>query len=388
MMPERNRNQPFWVPSSPALRLPWWRSHITGYVVGPFLVGVLTMARLFVTEPLFIWAPFCLVVVMVGFFWGAGPALFAMTLALLSITYIVIPQYDLLTLNIWNDITLFGPFVFVQFLIALLAARHAVLYRRVLAAKQEVQTYAHDLEITNRQLERTKRLQEDFFSRAAHELRTPLTTILGEAQLALRRLHKAETVTTDMATWRTYFEQIEERTRWLHTLVEDIIDINKVRSEETQLQQASYDVGSLCREIVENQQALSGRRIELQLPSEPVILQGDYDCLHQAVVNIVDNAIKYSPENTTIQVRVHSVPPFAVLEVHNEDAELSQEQQEQVFEPFYRTPSAEALFREGWGLGLTMSKACVERHGGRIWVLSSEGKGVTFFVELPFQAVS
>jgi signal transduction histidine kinase len=388
MMPERNRNQPLWVPSSPALRLSWWRSHITGYVVSPFLVGVMTIARLFVTEPLFIWAPFCLVVVVVGFFWGAGPALFAMTLALLAISYIVIPQYDLLTLNIWNDITLFGPFVFVQFLIALLAARHAVVYRRVLAAKQEVQTYAHDLARTNRQLERTKRLQEDFFSRAAHELRTPLTTILGEAQLALRRLHKAETITTDMAIWRTHFEQIEERTHRLHTLVEDIIDIYKVRSEETQLQQAPCDVGSLCREIVENQQALSGRHIELQLPSEPVILQADYDCLHQVVVNIVDNAIKYSPENTRIQVRVRSVPPFAVLEVHNEDAELSQEQQERIFEPFYRTPSAEALFREGWGLGLTMSKACVERHGGRIWVLSSEGKGVTFFVELPFQAVS
>ncbi|MFL5702573.1 MAG: sensor histidine kinase, partial [Ktedonobacteraceae bacterium] len=106
------------------------------------------------------------------------------------------------------------------------------------------------------------------------------------------------------------------------------------------------------------------------------------------VVNIVDNAIKYSPENTRIQVRVRSVPPLAVLEVHNEDAELSQEHQERIFEPFYRTPSAEALFREGWGLGLTMSKACVERHGGRVWVLSSEGKGVTFFVELPFQAIS
>jgi signal transduction histidine kinase len=401
MMPGRNRNQPLReqsflephqhsnaMPSSPVLRLPWWRSHITGYVISPFLVGVMTIARLFVTEPLFIWAPFCLVVVVVGFFWGVGPALFAMTLALLAISYLVIPQYDLLTLNIWNDITLFGPFVVVQFLIALLAARHAVLYRRVLAAKQEAQTYAHDLAITNRQLERTKRLQEVFFSRAAHELRTPLTTILGEAQLALRRLHKAAPITTDMAIWRTHFEKIEERTRGLHTLVEDVIDIYHIRSEETELKQAPCDVGSLCREIVENQHAFSGRQIELQLPSEPVILQADYERLHQVVVNLVDNAIKYTPENTRIQVYVRSEPTVAVLEVHNEDAELSQEQQERIFEPFYRTPTAEALFSEGWGLGLTMSKAYVKRYGGRIWVESSEGKGVTFFVELPFQAVS
>jgi signal transduction histidine kinase len=346
------------------------------------------MARFFVTEPLFIWAPFCLVVVVVGFFWGAGPALIAMTLAILAISYIIIPQYDLLTLDIWNDITLFGPFVFVQFLIALLAARHAVQYRHALAAKQEAQAYAHNLAITNRLLERTKRLQEIFFTRAAHELRTPLTGILGEVQLALRRLQKAEKTTTDITLWRTHFERIEGQARGLHTLVEEIIDLYHIRSEETPLKLAPCDIGGLCHEIVEDQQALSGRHIELQLPSEPVILQTDYERLRQVIINIVDNAIKYSPENTAINVRVRSEPTSMILEVHNDETELSQEQQERIFEPFYRTPSAEALFKEGWGLGLTTSKACVERHGGRIWVETSKGKEVTFFVELPSQPVS
>ncbi|HEY7418088.1 MAG TPA: DUF4118 domain-containing protein, partial [Ktedonobacteraceae bacterium] len=211
-MPRKNRNQRYQeqtlfeghehertIPASTVLHLSWWHSSIIGYAASPVLVGLMTIARLFDTEPLFIWAPFCLVVVVAGFFWGVGPALITMILAIFALNYLVIPQYDLLTLDIWNDMTLFGPFMLVQFLIALLAARHAVQYRQALAAKQEIQVYANDLATANRQLEQTKRLQETFFTRASHELRTPLTTILGEAQLALRRLHKTEKTTADTA---------------------------------------------------------------------------------------------------------------------------------------------------------------------------------------------
>ncbi|HEY7418092.1 MAG TPA: ATP-binding protein, partial [Ktedonobacteraceae bacterium] len=167
------------------------------------------------------------------------------------------------------------------------------------------------------------------------------------------------------------------------TLIEDIIAIHLLRSEEIQWQPTTCDVGSLCREIIEDLCILSGRHIKYRPPSEPVILQADYERLHQAIANIVDNAIKYSPENTESQVYVCSEPPVAILEVHNEDAELSQEQQERIFEPFYRTSSAEALSIEGWGLGLAVSKACIDRLGGQIRVKSSEGKGVTFIIELP-----
>src|SRR5437588_13014306 len=77
-----------------SIPLPWWRSYPAGYVASPLLVGIMTLARFFVTEPLFVWAPFCLIVVMVGFLWGAGPALLTMTLAILAINCIVIPQYE------------------------------------------------------------------------------------------------------------------------------------------------------------------------------------------------------------------------------------------------------------------------------------------------------
>jgi signal transduction histidine kinase len=83
-----------------------------------------------------------------------------------------------------------------------------------------------------------------------------------------------------------------------------------------------------------------------------------------------------------INVCIRAEGPHVILQVHNDGPALSQEQQEYLFEPFYRTPYAEDVFREGWGLGLTITKEIVERHGGHIWVESSEGKGVTCFVQI------
>lgn len=376
--------QRFSVRHSPsAIRVPWWHSSAAGYAASPLLVGMMTLARLFVTEPLFVWTPFCLVVVIAGFLWGVGPALLTMTLAILAISYLVIPQYDLLTLNIWDDITLLGPFVFVQILIILLAAQNAVRYRRILANQQEIQVYAQRLAATNQQLERANRLKNDFITQAAHELRTPLTTILGESQLALRRLQKAEHTATDTEKWRTHFEIIEARAQGLHALVEDLIELHQLRSEEAPLKLADCDLRDLCIEIIEEQRRLSERQIELKLASEPAVILADCERFRQVIVNLVDNAIKYAPENATIRVCLRAEPAHVLLEVHNDDTEVSPEEQERIFEPFYRTPSAEASCKEGWGLGLAMSKACVERHGGRIWVESSEQRGVTFLVTIP-----
>ena len=100
-------------------------------------------------------------------------------------------------------------------------------------------------------------------------------------------------------------------------------------------------------------------------------------------MNLVNNAVKYSPDNTTIRVRVRPEHAHLILEIHNEGTALSPVQLEQIFEPFYRTLDAESSPMKGWGLGLSISKEIVERHRGQIWAESAEGKGITFFVKLP-----
>jgi signal transduction histidine kinase len=364
-----------------ALHLPWWHTPFFGYLMSFLLVSIsVALVRfLLIRETYFIWIPFCLVSVLVGFIWGTSPALLATLLGFLAFTFFVLPPDDLLTSNIWNDIRLLGPFVLAQGTIALLAAQNAVKHRRVLTARREAQTYAQELAAANQELERANRLKDYFISRAAHELRTPLTTILGETQLALRRLHKAGGTTPEC---QQSIERVETHAKSLHTLIENLITLSSLRSNGSCLHFSLCDFGRVCAAIVEEQRAQTGRQIVLHMPAHPLLLEADCERLAQAVMNLISNAILYSTKESLISVSITAEPAQIVLQVHNEGPEISPEQQAQLFEPFYRAPSAETLHRDGWGLGLTLSKEIVERHGGRLRVESVAGD-TTFLVELP-----
>ena len=106
------------------------------------------------------------------------------------------------------------------------------------------------------------------------------------------------------------------------------------------------------------------------------------------VINLVTNAVKYSPENTVVRICASLESPNATLTVHNDGSVIPREQQIHIFEPFYRAPEAGRSSVQGWGLGLSISKEIVERHEGQIWVELSEEKGTTFFVRLPLRVVS
>lgn len=374
------------------VHLPWWHLAPIGYLMSFLLVAlVVLLLRLFpLKEVHFLWIPFCLVSVLVGFVWGVSPALTATLLGFLAFNFFVIPQSHLLTLDVWNDLRILGPFVLAQFGIALMAAQNAVKHRHVLVAQRELGSNAqklttlnNELAQINQELERVNHLKDDFMTRAAHELRTPLTTILGEAQLALRRLHKQENNNAELTVYSQHFEMIEARTRGLRALIEDLLSLSSLRSGEAPLRPGPCDFGKLCQEVIKEQRAISGRQIELRQPPDPLVLHADYERLFQVVVNLVTNAIHYSREGSVIHVCVRSRDTHVLLQVHNEGPALSQEQQARLFEPFYRTPYAEALDSKGWGLGLTISKEIVERHGGHIWVQSNEKKGTTFFVCIP-----
>lgn len=366
-----------------ALHLPWWHTPLFGHLMSVLLVSIsVALVRfLLIRETYFIWIPFCLVSVLVGFIWGTSPALLATLLGFLAFTFFAIPPDDLLTPDIWNDIRLLGPFVLAQGAIALLAAQNAVKHRHVLRARQEVQAYAQELAAANQELERANHLKDYFISRAAHELRTPLTTILGETQLALRRLHKAGSTAPEC---QQSFERVETHAKSLHTLIEDLITLSSLRSNGSWLRYSPCDFGRLCADVVEEQRAQTGRQIVLHMPAHPLLLEADCERLSQVVMNLISNAILYSTKESPISVSIAAEHAQIVLQVHNEGNELSPEQQAQLFEPFYRTPSAETLHRAGWGLGLTLGKEIVERHGGHMQVESAAGSGTTFLVELPW----
>jgi len=376
----------------PVVRFSWLRSAWFGYVASLLLVGAVVrldmMYDYISSTSIFDAAPFGLASVVVALLWGLRPALFTIVLGLIAIAIFISP--GLLTSDIGKDTAILAPFVVLQILAVATAIRVELGRRRILAAQQMTQAYARELETANQrlvqaneQLERANYLKDYVILRSSHELRTPMTTILGRTQLALHRLNRLGETPENWSALRQYLEIIEAHAQNLRILIDDLFDLSSVRSGQFPLRLTQCDLGSLCRDVIQDQQAFSDRSIELELPSDSLLIQADDKRLAQVLVNLVNNAVKYSPEHTTIHVRVRREHAYVILEVHNESKALSQAELEHIFEPFYRTLDAENSPIKGWGLGLTISKEIVERHGGQVWAESSEGKGITFFVKLP-----
>ncbi len=230
------------------------------------------------------------------------------------------------------------------------------------------------------------RLRDNFLSMASHELKTPMTTILGQAQLMMRRLSKIPDLSADLMFMRSALESIDSQTQRMNTLVDDLLDLYNIRAGKIELHMEPCDLVALCHEVVREQRLLTGRTIQLDVPAFPVIMQADGDRLSQVIVNLVSNALRYSSEDSSIQVFVDKRHDLSIVEVCDAGIGIPQEEQAHIFEPFYRSPNNVCTAsKSGLGLGLAICKDIVQRHGGRIWCRSRAGQGSTFIVEMPLK---
>jgi len=228
-----------------------------------------------------------------------------------------------------------------------------------------------------------KQMKEHFLVMASHELKTPMTTILGQVQLMLRRLSNMPELSYELTTMRVALESVNGQARRLNALVDDLLDLYSVRAGKVQLRLEACNLVDVCREVVEEQRLLTGRTIELEFPLTPVMLQADRDRLDQVVINLVSNALKYSPEGYPVKVLVDQRRDIGIIEVYDSGPGIPKDEQTRIFEPFYRGPDVQTTVKSGLGLGLTICKDIVERHSGRIWCRSRLDKGSIFIVELP-----
>lgn len=244
------------------------------------------------------------------------------------------------------------------------------------------------------------RLRADFMSRMSHELRTPLTSINGFAQLILEQ---AESLTPDVLE---YTQIISESARHLVRLVSQIIEITRADTGELQLNaQNTHLVDILTDRIahVEAQARARGCSIQLESSSELPYLHLDPNRIGQALAQVIDNALKHSPEGGTIGIEVMTVTqaanlppdsppdlmlPAVLIGINDQGVGLSHEDAGQVFLPFYRTAEARAARLPGSGLGLTSARALIERHHGKIWAEPRRrGRaGGRFWLSLPISS--
>ena len=217
-----------------------------------------------------------------------------------------------------------------------------------------------------------------FTADASHELRTPLTVLRGELEAVAQR----QDIPSDA---REIIESALEESERLSKIVESLLAISRLDAGEALMSRERFDLAELVTDTVEQMRLLAeDKRITLScVVKEGVQVEGDQGRLKQVVVNLADNAIKYTNEGGNIDIRVAAVDGKALLEVSDNGVSIPPEALPHVFERFYRVDKARSRQMGGAGLGLSIVKSICEAHGGRIDVESTEGKGSRFTVELP-----
>ncbi len=225
--------------------------------------------------------------------------------------------------------------------------------------------------------EAQRRLQE-FISLVAHELRGPLTTIKGYVQL----LESDGSITAEIR--QRALDRIDGETNRLNGLVEDLLDASRIGAGHFQINRSAMDLTGLAREVAAERQATTTRHsLVIEAPSEPIVGNWDRRRLKQALDNLVDNAIKYSPAGGDVTIRISRLDHEVMASVSDQGIGIAPEAIPVLFQPYSRAYQAQTV--KGVGLGLYITKGIIEAHGGRIWVESQLGKGSTFYFTLPLR---
>ena len=234
-------------------------------------------------------------------------------------------------------------------------------------------------ELTKNNLELKEQLarKEQFNAMIAHELRSPLTPIINYAHIVARPNQRRESIERGTniiisQAWR------------LSRLVSDLLDSSRLSSGQFTLACNPCDVVKLVQETVEQLRPIAPyHKFVIDVPDSPIIGNWDYDRLQQALGNLIDNAIKFSPEETTITNRAYRIPGKVSISIHNEGQSISLKEVDQLCLPYSRLETSSR--QKGSGLGLYIAKSIINAHGGNLQLeqATEEQQGTTFIFDLP-----
>jgi PAS domain S-box-containing protein len=215
--------------------------------------------------------------------------------------------------------------------------------------------------------------KDQFIGFASHELKTPLTTMSGYVQLLESSPDKTQ----------QFLPKVKKQLSRLSAIISDLLDISKIQAGKFELYKSAIALNVLIRDSIESAKQQSDlHEIEYYLPETPIMLHVDVNKMTQVMINIISNAIKYSPAASKIQVSAEQVEDEIRITVKDQGIGIAKEDLDNIFTQFYRAAS-ERTKTEGLGLGLYLCKEFVEAHHGTIWAESNIGKGTTIHIKLP-----
>jgi len=232
--------------------------------------------------------------------------------------------------------------------------------------------------LAQEQVQEFETRKDEFLALLSHELKTPITSLKGFTQILQRRFKEHE----DEQTLH-FLARMDKQLGKLGILINDLLEISKMQSEILPLHYENFDLNGVIQEIVENLQAttLTHRIIVESTPA--VLVHADRDRIGQVLINLLNNAIKYSPHANKVTLRMTANQNEATVCIQDFGIGIAAIHQQSIFERFYRVPDPIEKTFPGLGIGLYISREIIHRHHGRIWVESQKGEGSAFSFTLP-----
>ena len=248
-------------------------------------------------------------------------------------------------------------------------------------AEDQARRHASQLEEALQRLHALDRLRSNFFGLVSHELRTPLCSIVGFAEFLEDEV--AGPLTNEQ---RNFVGEIQAGARRLASLVDDLLDFARLEAGTFRLIPREGDLCEKVREVAYSltpQARQKGLALLLELPEAPVYLCADHPRLGQVIINLVHNAIKFTPEGGQVRVAMACDPTHVRVVIADTGIGIDVAHQGRLFDTFYQVEPTTTRAQGGAGLGLSIAKALVEAHGGAIDLESAPGRGARFCITLP-----
>lgn len=328
------------------------------YLMSVGLVFVMTLLGGFVKkslEPANLVMLYLLAVVIVAIRWGQGPAIVTSILSVLSFDFFLIPPY--LTLSVDR----------IQYVFTFIGLLIVGLVISTLASKMREQ-------IIQRQ---TEKLQTALLSSISHDLRTPLVSITG----ALTSLLDSNSNLSDAAR-KELLETAHEESARLNRLVGNLLDMTRMEAGALRISRKPCELRDVLGASLEQLRKEIGiRNIRIDIPGDFPEVRMDFSFMMKAFLNLIDNALKYSPQDAPIDIKAALIRDKIKIEIKDQGFGIPKGDLARIFDKFYRVERPQQV--TGTGLGLSICKGIVEAHGGEIAAQNNPDKGATFAITLP-----
>jgi signal transduction histidine kinase len=264
---------------------------------------------------------------------------------------------------------------------------HGLLVTAVVAelrrARRESEVRAQEAQTAKEDGENAHRMKDEFLSIVSHELRTPLTSIYGFAETLLR-----EDISFGEDERRTFLSYIASEAQQLTGIVDALLSVARLEAGDLQVQLAPTDLRDVVSDVVSSaeRELVNGGRFVIDVPEEPLDAAADREKVRQILANLVDNAVKFSPQGGTVTIAARRTADAVQVRVVDEGSGVPPGEQERIFRKFYRA-DAVGPAGGGSGLGLFIARGLASAMGGRLWMDSETGEGASFVFELPTGAV-